>query len=206
MRPITRTLRLACAMAVAGALLAGCGQSGGTKDGTRDGTKDGRGAVSGMDMQGAAERADAMFYETVGAIKPEIEWVHDTTTTGSCDVTRYWTVMTVVSPERRGNFLGVVENFWKASGYRITTVNPDKEMPAIYAKSSDGFGISVLFGYKGQAFFEVTSPCVDESKVTAPTKVANGRTYEAGAPIPTPNVHSDFWSAETPAPAPTPSS
>ncbi|MBT2404844.1 MULTISPECIES: hypothetical protein [unclassified Streptomyces] len=198
MKRITRTIRLACAMAVAGALLAGCGLLGGTKQG--------EGAVAGMDMQGAAERADAMLYATVGAIKPEVEWVHDTTTTGSCDVTRYWTVMTVVSPQRRGNFLGVVESFWKASGYRIKTVNPSKDMPEIYATSPDGFGIMVMFGHEGQAFFEVTSPCVDESKVAAPTKVANGRTYEGDIAIPTPNVRSDFWSAETPAPGTAPSS
>ncbi|MFJ6782834.1 hypothetical protein [Streptomyces yangpuensis] len=196
MKRITRTIRLACAMAVAGALLAGCGPTGGTKDE--------RGTVAGMDMQGAAERADAMLYATVGAIKPEIEWVHDTTTTGSCDVTRYWTVMTIVSPQRRGNFLGVVEGFWKASGYRIKTVNPSKDMPAIYATSPDGFGISVLFGHQGQAFFEVTSPCVKNSKVAAPTKVANGATYEGETAVPTPNVRSDFWSAETPVPGTTP--
>ncbi|MFK0238887.1 hypothetical protein [Streptomyces vinaceus] len=196
MKRITRTVRLACAMAVVGALLAGCGPSGGTKH--REG------ALAGRDMQGAAQRADAMFYATVGAIKPEIEWVHDTTTTGSCDVTRYWTVMTVVSPERRGNFLGVVENFWKASGYRIKTVNPDEDMPEIIATSPDGFGIVVMFGHAGQAFFEVTTPCVGESKVAAPAKVANGRTYEGD--IPTPNVRSDFWSAGTPVPGPTPSS
>ncbi|MFD6225815.1 hypothetical protein ACFWFZ_02860 [Streptomyces sp. NPDC060232] len=198
MKRITRTIRLTCALAVAGALLAGCGLT--------DGTKDGRGTVAGMDMQGAAERADAMFYATVGAIKPDIEWVHDTTTTGSCDVTRYWTVMTVVSEQRRGNFLGVVENFWKASGYQIKTVNPDKDTPEIVATSPDGFGIMVLFGHQGQAFFEVTSPCVKNSKVAAPTKVANGATYEGETAIPTPNVRSDFWSAETPAPGTTPAS
>ncbi|MFJ6753631.1 MULTISPECIES: hypothetical protein [unclassified Streptomyces] len=196
MKRITRITRLACAIAVAGALLAGCGPS--------DGAKQGEGTVAGMDMQGAAERADAMLYATVGAIKPDIEWVHANTTTGSCDVTRYWTVMTVVSPERRGNFLGVVESFWKASGYRIKTVNPSKERPAIYATSPDGFGIVVLFGHEGQAFFEVTTPCVGESEVAAPTKVANGRTYEGQ--VPTPNVRSDFWSATTPAPGSTPSS
>ncbi|MEU2824281.1 hypothetical protein ABZ763_18860 [Streptomyces bacillaris] len=196
MRHITRTTRLACAMAVVGALLAGCGLLGGDTNG--------KGALAGMDMQGAAERADGMFYATVGAIKPEIEWAHDTTTTGSCDVTRYWKVMTVVSEQRRGNFLGLVERFWKANDYRIKMVNPSKEMPEIIATSPDGFGILVLFGYKGQAFFEVTSPCVDKSKVTPPTKAANGRAYEGE--IPTPNVHSDFWSAETPVPGPTPSS
>ncbi|WP_405525764.1 hypothetical protein OG592_40640 [Streptomyces avidinii] len=199
MKRITRTIRLVLAMAVAGALLAGCGLLGGTKQRN--------GALAGMDMQGAAERADAMFYATIGAIKPDIEWAHDTTTTGSCDVTRYWTVMTVVSEQRRGNFLGVVENFWKASGYRIGPVNPSKDMPAIYATSRDGFGISLLFGHAGQAFFEVTSPCVGESKVAPPTKVANGPTYEGEVSVPTPNVRSDFWSAETPAaPGPTPSS
>ncbi|WP_030584481.1 hypothetical protein [Streptomyces anulatus] len=195
MRRITRTIRLTCAVTVAGALFAGCGLSGDTKDG--------RGAVAGMDMQGAAERADAMLYATVGEIKPEIEWVHYTTTTGSCDVTRYWTVMTVISEQRRGNFLGVVERFWKASGYRIKMVNPSKDMPEIIATSPDGFGIMVSFGYKGQASFEVTSPCVGESKVAPPTKVATGRTYE-GRP-PAPNVRSDFWSAETPVQGPAPS-
>ncbi|MFD4175724.1 MULTISPECIES: hypothetical protein [Streptomyces] len=157
-----------------------------------------------MDMQGAAERADAMFYATVGAIKPEIEWVHDSTTSGSCDVTRYWTVMTEVSEQRRGNFLGVVERFWKSSDYRIEMVNPSKEMPEIIATSPDGFGISVLIGHKGQAFFEVTSPCVEKSKVAGPERAANGRTYDGE--IPTPNVRSDFWSAETPVPGTTPAS
>ncbi|MFI1223125.1 MULTISPECIES: hypothetical protein [unclassified Streptomyces] len=195
MRRITRTVRLACAAVVAGALLAGCGLLGGAKNV--------KGAVAGMDMQGAAERADGMFYATVGEIKPEVEWDHYTTTTGSCDVTRYWTVMTVISEQRRGNFLGVVERFWKASGYRIDMVIPSKEMPEIIATSKDGFGISVMFGYKGQAFFEVTSPCVEESKVAAPTKAANGRAYEGE--IPTPNVRSGFWSAESPVPGPAPS-
>ncbi|WP_274031988.1 hypothetical protein [Streptomyces sp. MMBL 11-1] len=157
-----------------------------------------------MDMQGAAERADAIFYATVGEIKPEVEWVHRATTTGSCDVTRYWTVMTEISEQRRGNFLGVVERSWKSSGYRIKTVSPSKEMPSIIVRSPDGFGIRVSFGYKGQAFFQVTSPCVDESKVAAPEQVANGRTYEGE--IPTPNVRSGFWSAEAPVPGPSPSS
>ncbi|MEU1231192.1 hypothetical protein [Streptomyces sp. NPDC005828] len=191
MRRMTRTVRTACAIVAAGALLAGCGLS--------DDTKDGDATVAGLNMQQAAERADAMLYATVGAIKPEVEWVHSTTTSGSCDVTRYWTVMTVISEQRRGNFLGVVDRFWQASGYKITATHASKERPRLYAVSPDGFGISLVFGYKGQAFFEVTTPCVDESKVAVPTKVANGRTYDGD--IPTPNVRSDFWSATTPAPA-----
>lgn len=44
------------------------------------------------------------------------------------------------------------------------------------------------------------------SKVAPPSKPANGRTYEGETAVPTPNVRSDFWSAGTPAPGPTPSS
>lgn len=196
MRRITPTIRLACAVVVAGALLAGCGLSGSGKNGKE--------SLEDMDMQGAAEQADRMFYATVGAIKPEVEWTYRATTVGSCDVTRYWAVMTVISEQRLGNFLGVIERFWKSSDYRIKTVNPSKTMPAIYARSPEGFDIRVKVGYKGQAFFQVTSPCVGESKVTVPKRAANGRTYEGK--IPTPDVRSAFWSAEAPVPAPAPSS
>lgn len=195
MRRIKRTMRVACAVVVAGALLAGCGLFGAPENG--------QGPLADMDMQGAAERADAVFYATVGAIKPEVEWVHRATAAGSCDVTRFWTVMTEISEQRRGDFLGLVERFWKSSDYRIKTVNPSKNMPAIYARSPDGFDIRVRVGYKGQAFFQVTSPCVGELKVALPTKMANGRTYDGE--IPTPNVRSDFWSAETPVPGSIPS-
>ncbi|BAG19970.1 MULTISPECIES: hypothetical protein [Streptomyces] len=193
MRRIARTVRLTSSVAVAGVLLAGCGLLGSGKNGE----------VSDMDMQRAAERADQILYATVGEIKPEIEWVHRATTAGSCDVTRYWTVMTVISEQRRGNFLGVVERFWKANDYRIEMVNPSQDVPTIIATSPEGFGTRVKFGYKGQAFFEVTSPCVEKSKVAGPKRVANGRAYEGE--IPTPNVRSAFWSAETPVPDPAPS-
>ncbi|MFJ4337953.1 hypothetical protein [Streptomyces sp. NPDC088915] len=192
MRRMARTVRMLSAFVVAGVLLAGCGPL--------DDMKGPGGVVAGMNMQGAAEHADAMLYATVGAIKPEIVWVHDTTTTGSCDVTRYWVVMTVVSEERRGSFLGVVERFWKKSGYKITGMHASKERPRLYAVSPEGFGISLVFGYKGQAFFEVTTPCVDKSEVTGPEKPSNGPTYEGD--VPTPDVRSDFWSATTPVPGP----
>ncbi|MDT9689705.1 hypothetical protein Q5762_15435 [Streptomyces sp. P9(2023)] len=154
-----------------------------------------------MDMQGAADRADGMLSATVKAVVPEIQWTFDTTTTGSCDVTRYWTVMTVISDQRRGNFLGVVERFWTQSDYKIKSVNRSKRTPAIYAVSPDGFGISLVFGDKGQAFFEVTSPCVSKSEVAPPKTLSNGPAYN-DVDIPYPNVRSDFWSAETPVSSP----
>ncbi|WP_251060218.1 hypothetical protein [Streptomyces sp. ISL-100] len=157
-----------------------------------------------MDMQEAAERADSMLDATLDAIVPEVQWAHDDTTAGSCDLTRRRTVMTVISEQRRGSFLGVIERFWKKSGYVITAVNSDADYPDIFAETPDGFGIDLTIGDKGQAYFEVNTPCVKKSKVAAPTAKPNGPDY-AGVPIPRPNVRSDFWSAETPAPPRSPS-
>lgn len=192
MRRMKQAFRRFSVMVAIGVLLAGCG--------LLSESHNEKGASTGMDMQAAAEHADGMFYATVGEVKPEVAWTHRATTTGRCDVSRYWAVMTVISEQRRGNFLGVVERFWKANDYRIGTVNPSKDLPTIIATSPDGFGIRVSFGYKGQAFFEVTTPCVDESEVAPPTKAANGRAYEGK--IPTPNVRSDFWSSASPVPSP----
>lgn len=33
--------------------------------------------------------------------------------------------MTVVSAQRRGSLLGVVDRFWRKSGYRVTAINPN---------------------------------------------------------------------------------
>ncbi|MCP9957176.1 hypothetical protein [Streptomyces sudanensis] len=174
-------------------VLASCGFPVGDSSG-------GRGERASLDMQQAAERADAMLDATFEAIVPEVEWTHDTTTAGSCDVVRRRTVLTVISDTRRGGFLGLVERNWKAKGYRITAVRPHKESPAVYAVSPDGFGIRLLFGYEGQAFFQVATPCVQESKVAESKTPPNGPTYLPGQEIPAPNVRSPFWSAGTPAP------
>lgn len=156
-----------------------------------------------MDMQDAAERADDILGATIDAIEPEVQWAHGQTSSGNCEVTRRRTVLTVISEQRRGNFLGTVERFWNKTGYEIYSVNPSKDYPAIFARASDGFAISLFIGDKGQAFFEVDTPCVEESKVAAPTAAPNGPAYE-GVEIPRPNVRSDFWSAETPVASPSP--
>lgn len=156
-----------------------------------------------MNMQEAAEHADQMLDATFSSIRPEVQWAHDQNSSGICDVTRRRTVLTVISEQRRGNFLGVVERSWKESGYAITSVKRGKKYPGIFAKSSDGFAIALTIADKGQAHFEVSTPCVKESDVAAPTAAPNGPAYE-GVEIPRPNVRSDFWSAGTPVPAPTP--
>ncbi|WP_405389509.1 hypothetical protein [Streptomyces sp. NBC_01102] len=162
------------------------------------------GCVSGgserpdMDMQQAATRADGILDTSLGEIRPEIQWTHGPTTTGSCDVTRRRTVMTIVSADRRGSFLGVVDRSWRKSGYKIKSINNDPDVPAIFAQTKDGFGVSLIVGGEGQVFFEVDSPCVDESDVADSTTKPTAPTYEGMENIPRPNIRSPFWSAGAP--------
>jgi hypothetical protein len=151
-----------------------------------------------MDMQQAATRADGILDAVVGEIQPEIAWTHGPTTTGNCDVTRRRAVMTVISPERRGSFLGLVDRSWRKKGYTIKSVNKDRDVPAIFAQTMDGFGVSLIVGGEGQVFFEVDSPCVDESEVADPTTDPTVRIDDGTENIPRPNVRSDFWSAGAP--------
>ncbi|WP_189294382.1 hypothetical protein [Streptomyces cinerochromogenes] len=111
--------------------------------------------------------------------------------------------MTIISSERRGNFLGLVERYWKKHGYAITSVRNHKEMPAIFATAPDGFQVSLAFGYAGQASFDVTSPCVTESKVTEPSrKPVDPEAFKSEG---LPYLHSDFWSLKAPVPSSSPS-
>ncbi|WP_420709906.1 hypothetical protein [Streptomyces sp. NRRL S-340] len=154
-------------------------------------------------MQEAAEQQDGMLDATLDAIKPEVHWTHGATTTGTCDVTRRRVVMTIVSEERRGNLLGVVQRSWEQRGYTIKSVNKSRKFPAIFAETKDGFGISVSVGGDGQFTFSADSPCVKHSDVAEPTTSPNGPDYKY--PIPRPNVRSDFWSSDKPIAASSPS-
>ncbi|MFE7462816.1 hypothetical protein ACFU6R_01750 [Streptomyces sp. NPDC057499] len=148
-----------------------------------------------MNMQEAASRADGIMDATVNGIKPPIEWVHGPTTMGSCSVTRRRAVMTIVSPTRRGNLLGVVERMWRSRDYRVKSVNNDVDSPAIFTQTRDGFGVALIVGGEGQVFFEVDSPCVEESEVDDPAAESDRQLPEGSETIPRPNVRSDFWSA-----------
>ncbi|MEV6261283.1 hypothetical protein AB0M42_11100 [Streptomyces sp. NPDC051784] len=106
--------------------------------------------------------------------------------------------MTIVSPERRGSFLGVVDRYWRKSGYRMKSINNDPDVPAIFAQTKDGFGVSLIVGGEGQVFFEVDSPCVEKSEVAESTTPATAPTYEGMEHIPRPNIRSAFWSAGAP--------
>ncbi|OSC73674.1 hypothetical protein B5180_16980 [Streptomyces sp. BF-3] len=148
-----------------------------------------------MDMQAAAEWSDEILDSVLQEIRPELRWVHGPTTVGSCDVSRRRVVMTDISAERRGNLLGVVDRFWRKSGYRMTVINNDVDFPAIYARTRDGFGVRLRIGGEGQAFFQVDTPCVHKSEVARSTSPATAFLDPGAELIPRPNVHSDFWSA-----------
>ncbi|AWI28880.1 hypothetical protein [Streptomyces tirandamycinicus] len=164
-----------------------------------------------MNMQEAGERAEQMLDGMIGSIKPGVDvqrgpssdpictdFKNDSTGTGQ--ITRRRHVMTIISEERRGSFLGVVERQWKREGYAITSVREHKEMPAMFATSPEGFRVTLQFGFKGQAHFSITSPCVTESEVTEPPRQPLDPSSPAAEGFP--YIRSDFWSAETPAPIP----
>ncbi|MFF2330165.1 MULTISPECIES: hypothetical protein [unclassified Streptomyces] len=192
-----RKFQIVAATLAVGFALSSCGTDDGSGGSTKATTKStGKSTKeSGMNMQEAAERSDSMLDAVLKEIDPEVQWAHGPTTTGSCDVTRRRTVMTIVSAERRQGFLDQVEKFWRTSDYRIKAKNKDEEFPAVYAQTKAGFGISVSFRGGGQAFFEADSPCVKESKVADSTSKPNGPAYEGVYPLPRPNVRSDYWSA-----------
>ncbi|RYJ24696.1 hypothetical protein CU044_4607 [Streptomyces sp. L-9-10] len=170
--------------------------------------------VSKISLQKAAEKADAIMLSTMSSVQPALNWVHDGSTDGGCgeytidgkktgSVTRRTAVMTIVSEARRGSLLGVVERHWKKQGYTITSMNTSKEFPAINASTPEDFRMSVLVGGKGQFFFSVVTPCFIESEVAPPKTEANGTPFD-GPKVPDPSVPSDFWSATTPIPSPSP--
>ncbi|KNB49390.1 LppA family lipoprotein [Streptomyces caatingaensis] len=177
--------------------LAGCGTS-------STGSRTERKQEKTMDMRQAAEHADRILDDTFAAIVPPVRWTHDETISGGCpgspglgDVSRHRTVMTIISEQRRGNFLGLVERHWKKKGYTITGTNPDKEFPALFASAPGDYRMELVFGAKGQAFFSVATPCFAKSEVPEPKSTPNGPNY-AGKEVPYPDQKSDFWSSTEP--------
>ncbi|MFI8517274.1 hypothetical protein ACIGEZ_05525 [Streptomyces sp. NPDC085481] len=173
-------------------LLAGCSTMGGGQTGSGDKEK------PKMNMQQAAEQADRILDETMAAIVPPVQWTHRATMPGTCSTDRARTVMTIISEERRTAFLGLVDRHWKGKGYTFRAASVDK-LSAHYL-TPDGFQLEVLIGWKGQAHFEVTTPCVEKSDVLPPATPPNGPDYSKQPPT-APNVESDFWSAHSTAPS-----
>ncbi len=148
-----------------------------------------------MNMQEAADRADALLDGTFAAIKPAVRWTPTFTMPGDCSVDRDRAVMTIISEQRRDAFLGVVERHWKSEGYELVDVSANG-LAANFV-TEDGFQLQVLVGAQGQAHFSVTTPCVEPSEVSGPASPPVGPDYSQQE-VPDPNVHSDFWSSSEP--------
>jgi hypothetical protein len=148
-----------------------------------------------MNMQEAADRADSILDETLTAINPPVQWTHTYSMPGDCYVDRERSVMTMISEERRGSFLGILEGHWKSSGYSFVAASENGL--AVNFKTQDGFQLQALVGSNGQAHLSVTTPCVGKSEVASPASNPNGPDYSKRE-LPAPNIRSDFWSSAMP--------
>jgi hypothetical protein len=164
--------------------------------------------VPAMDMRQAGERAEAILDGTMAAIQPPVTWSYGypmkeacgnglNRPTGTTSVNRTRHVLTVISEQRRGNLLGVVQRYWEQHGFTIQSVTPDKDMPSVRARNSDGFTVSLAVGSIGNVHISAGYSCAKDSPMTYP----KGTPGEPGGPKTeelTPRVQSDFWSAEHP--------
>ncbi|MFB7180665.1 hypothetical protein ACFCYI_23540 [Streptomyces sp. NPDC056257] len=192
---LTRARRSAACLLALAALAGGCGPgSGGQAD-----------RKSAMNMQQGAERADAVLQDTLAAVRPELKWNHGPSSdagctkgvagaaTGTGSVKRIITIMTVVSEQRRGALLGVVEGNWESRGYKITGVRKSAEVPAVYAETPEGYVLDVKVGGEGQFFLEAATPCLTDSSVRPPAGKPN--TPDRSGEFPRrPDVQDEFWS------------
>lgn len=177
----------AASVAVLALLISGCGAIGSVSSSQESQSK--------MNLQEAADRADKILDGTFAAIKPPVQWTHLYSMPGDCYVDRDRSVMTIISTERRGSFLGVIERYWKAKGYKLVSTSPNGLLANFMTQ--DGFQLEVLIAPNGQAHLGVTTPCVEKSDVTQPTSKPNGPDYSKQE-LPAPNVKSTFWSSDEP--------
>ncbi|WP_030714022.1 hypothetical protein [Streptomyces sp. NRRL F-2580] len=164
-----------------------------------------------MQLQQGAERADAILQETLAAVQPELKWNHGPSSdagctnalgnaTGMAAADRSIAVLTIVSEQRRGALLGVIERAWRERGYKITSVRKSPTFPGIYASTPDGYSLEVKVAGEGQFFLGASTPCLEDTGIQQPASKPN--TPDRSGEFPQrPDVQDEFWSATTPAPA-----
>ncbi len=194
--------RTAGALLALAALVAGCGP------GADDGSDKRNDTVQ---LQQGAERADAILQETLAAVQPELKWNHGPSSdagctnalgnaTGMAAADRSIAVLTIVSEQRRGALLGVIERAWRERGYKITSVRKSPTFPGIYASTPDGYSLEVKVAGEGQFFLGASTPCLEDTGIQQPASKPN--TPDRSGEFPQrPDVQDEFWSATTPAPA-----
>ncbi|MFD7491355.1 hypothetical protein ACFV8T_02900 [Streptomyces sp. NPDC059832] len=199
-----RAWLVGCALMVAA--LAACGAGDG-QNGTEGQGKKKQKAPT-MDMQQAGQRSETILDGTLAAIRPPVKWAYGAPVeaacstglnepTGTTTVTRSRNILTVVSEQRRGNLLGLVQRYWERQGFRIVDVNSDKDMPRIRARDAEGFTVSLDVGSIGNVSVSAGLSCAVNSAMTYPT----GTPGHPGGPKAEelrPRERSDFWSSSEP--------
>lgn len=161
-----------------------------------------------MDMQQAGQRSEAILDGTLAAIRPPVKWAYGAPAEAACStglneptdtttVNRSRNILTVISEQRRGNLLGLVQRYWEGQGFRIVSVNSDKDMPRIRATNADGFTVSLDVGSIGNVSVSAGLSCAVNSAMTYP----KGTPGQPGGPKKEelrPREHSDFWSSGEP--------
>ncbi|MFF2330733.1 MULTISPECIES: hypothetical protein [unclassified Streptomyces] len=161
-----------------------------------------------MDMQHAGQRSEAILDGTLAAIRPPVKWAYGAPAEAACStglneatetttVTRSRNILTVVSEQRRGNLLGLVQRYWEQQGFKVVSVNSDKDMPRIRARHADGFTVSLEVGSIGNVSISAGLSCAGNSVMTYPT----GTPGHPGGPKTEelrPQEHSAFWSSTEP--------
>ena len=160
-----------------------------------------------MDATQARTRIDTLLNETLQAIEPPLKWrdgwynVRENTSgindrpDGTAHINRDRYIMTKISQAKFGAPLGTVERYWKKQGYTITSVDADKRMPAIYARTQDGNRISIEIGYWSNVTFTAGVPYIPYTGDDYPFGYGPAEpTASDGGPDLEPTVDDPFWS------------
>ncbi|MFG2532692.1 hypothetical protein [Streptomyces sp. NPDC048516] len=158
-----------------------------------------------MDTSQASRRLNELLDSTFASVKPALKWrdgdtevlqVNDSVSNqpnGKATVSKTRYLRTKVSKKRLGGLMGVIERHWKASGYKITNINP--KVPSFVGLTSDGFSIRFSVGRPGNVYFDAASPSVEDPGFSGTLKEGDKFPPDSdGDPNIMPDVHDPFWS------------
>ncbi|WP_329025720.1 hypothetical protein [Streptomyces sp. NBC_01423] len=158
-----------------------------------------------VDMQHAGQRAEKILDDTMQAIQPPVKWVRGVAMesacstglnepTGTTTVMRGRKILTVISGNRRGELLAMIQRHWERQGFRNFDVDHDEKMPQIRATAADGLTVILDVGNIGNVYIDAGYGCVRDSEMTYP-KGTPGHPGGPEEPERIPHEHSPYWSA-----------
>ena len=163
-----------------------------------------------MDLVRAGLRAEELLDDTLCGVRPAVAWQYGPPGAlcrpEPSDGGALWTVMrtrnitTAVSFARLGALLGTVERHWLRRGWTLQAVIPDRRRPGMYARTPDGFQLSLDVGAAGNVYLGATSPPVHDASDARPhhppgTPGTDEYPGTDGDLAPLPATVCPFWSA-----------